>query len=206
MAHDRPCFALQTETWLCNMCQRRRRFIATSGLWHVGRRSNGRFSGSKLQRRSSLDETESALKRVSPQARPRQWWPSLATNQTRSGGFQNKKRDAILFKTKPWRHFVWVDCSGVSFHHDTSYLVMSLWTSSFKLLKYYNLFEELGRHLLIWEREKKMAYLEEESHNACALKENEKKRILLFASDQQSCLSKLTWHVDENPHRAQWLS
>ncbi|XP_033646598.1 uncharacterized protein LOC117305823 isoform X2 [Asterias rubens] len=63
-----PAITSDTETWLCNMCQRRRRFIATSGLWHVGRRSNGRFSGSKLQRRSSLDETESALKRSAKKA------------------------------------------------------------------------------------------------------------------------------------------
>ncbi|XP_038053965.1 uncharacterized protein LOC119726383 [Patiria miniata] len=62
-----PAMTSDTETWLCNMCQRRRRFLATSGLWHVGRR-NKRFSGSKLQRRSSLDETESALKRASRKA------------------------------------------------------------------------------------------------------------------------------------------
>ncbi|XP_022106431.1 uncharacterized protein LOC110987729 isoform X2 [Acanthaster planci] len=63
-----PAIMSDKETWLCNLCQRRRRFLATSGLWHVGRR-NKRFSGSKLQRRSSLDETESALKTAARKAR-----------------------------------------------------------------------------------------------------------------------------------------
>ncbi|XP_072041167.1 LOW QUALITY PROTEIN: uncharacterized protein [Amphiura filiformis] len=58
-----PAIATEKETWLCTLCQRRRRFIALSGLWHEGRRRrrNNRTNNRNGQRRSSLDEAALVL-------------------------------------------------------------------------------------------------------------------------------------------------